>query len=116
MSGRVHSGSLRPGPPMRAVRAAMADIVESEGILSFINSYTTKALNADKKYTFRLTPTTAEISSYMVDAIKRQVPDAKSVVTLSPNDDSGKEVFGPGSSLGEIVAFIRTNVPALRTI
>lgn len=71
---------------------ATADIVESEGILSFINSYTTKALNADKKYTFRLTPTTAEISSYMVDAIKRQVPDAKSVVILSPNDDSGKEV------------------------
>lgn len=71
---------------------ATADIVEGEGILSFINSYTTKALNADKKYTFRLTPTTAEISSYMVDAIKRQVPDAKSVVILSPNDDSGKEV------------------------
>ncbi len=71
---------------------ATADIVESEGVLSFINSYTTKALNADKKYTFRLTPTTAEISSYMVDAIKRQVPDAKSVVILSPNDDSGKEV------------------------
>ena len=71
---------------------ATADTFEGAGVLSFINSYTTRALNADKPNTYRLTPTTAEISSYMVDSIHRQVPGAKSVAIISPNDDSGKEV------------------------
>jgi len=71
---------------------AVSDITEGEGVLSFINSYTMKALNSGKKFTFRLTPTTAEISSYMVAEISKRLPEMKSVVIVSPNDDSGKEV------------------------
>lgn len=54
----------------------------------------------------------------------REIDDVLIIVGGIVTDDARKElsdlgiegVFGPGSSLGEIITFIKTNVPALRTI
>lgn len=54
----------------------------------------------------------------------REIDDVLVIVGGIVTDEARKElsalgiegVFGPGSSLGEIISFIKTNVPALRTI
>jgi branched-chain amino acid transport system substrate-binding protein len=71
---------------------AIADTTESNKVIVLSNSYTMKALSAQKPYTFRLTPTTAETAEPMVAFIAKDSPDAKTVAVISPNDESGKEV------------------------
>lgn len=85
------------GPLGSVPMLAIADITESAGVLVLSNSYTMKALNPSKKFTFRLTPTTAENAGPMVDFLAKQLPNAKSVAILSPNDESGKEVVSHAS-------------------
>ena len=80
------------GPLGSVSMLAIADITESNKVLVFSNSYTVKALNKNKPYTFRLTPTTAENSIPMIAYIAKANPSLKSVVIVSPNDESGKEV------------------------
>lgn len=54
----------------------------------------------------------------------REIDDVLIIVGGIVTDEARKElsdlgikgVFGPGSSLGEIISFIKTNAPALRTI
>ncbi|GIK80516.1 MAG: branched-chain amino acid ABC transporter substrate-binding protein [Alphaproteobacteria bacterium] len=80
------------GPLGSVSMLAIADTTESNKVLVLSNSYTMKALSKDKPYTFRLTPTTAENSDPMVAFIAKDLPDAKTVAIISPNDESGKEV------------------------
>lgn len=80
------------GPLGSVPMLAIADITESAKVMVLSNSYTSKALNAQKPFTFRLTPTTAETAGPMVAFIAKDNPNAKSVAVISPNDESGKEV------------------------
>jgi branched-chain amino acid transport system substrate-binding protein len=80
------------GPLGSVPMLAIADITEGAKALVLSNSYTMKALSKEKPFTFRLTPTTAEISEEMVAFIAKDKPNLKSVAIISPNDESGKEV------------------------
>lgn len=81
------------GPLGSVPMLAIAGITEPAEVLVLSNSYTSKALNPSKKYTFRLTPTTAEFAAPMIDFLaKDALKGIKSVVIMSPNDDTGKEV------------------------
>ncbi len=80
------------GPLGSVSMLAIADITEGAKAMVLSNTYTSKALNPQKPYTFRLTPTTVETSGPMVAHIAKTYPNAKSVAVIGPNDESGKEV------------------------
>lgn len=80
------------GPLGSAPMLAIAEVTESSKVLVLSNSYTTKALNQDKKYTFRLSPTTAEFSAPLIKWVGENYPNLKTAAIFSPNDESGKEV------------------------
>jgi len=80
------------GPIGSVPMLAMADVTESNKVLVFSNSYTTKALGAKKPHTFRLTPTSQEFSLPFLQWLAKNRPQLKTVVTFGPNDESGKEV------------------------
>jgi branched-chain amino acid transport system substrate-binding protein len=80
------------GPIGSVPMLAMADVTESNKVLVFSNSYTTKALSAKKPHTFRLTPTSQEFSLPFLQWLAKNRPQLKTVVTFGPNDESGKEV------------------------
>jgi branched-chain amino acid transport system substrate-binding protein len=80
------------GPIGSVPMLAMADVTESNKVLVFSNSYTTKALSPKKPHTFRLTPTSMEFSLPFLQWIAKNRPQLKTTVTIGPNDESGKEV------------------------
>jgi branched-chain amino acid transport system substrate-binding protein len=80
------------GPIGSVPMLAMADVTESNKVLVFSNSYTTKALSQKKPHTFRLTPTSQEFSLPFLQWLAKNRPQLKTVVTFGPNDESGKEV------------------------
>jgi branched-chain amino acid transport system substrate-binding protein len=80
------------GPIGSVPMLAMADVTESNKVLVFSNSYTSKALSAKKPHTFRLTPTSQEFSLPFLQWLAKNRPQLKTVVTFGPNDESGKEV------------------------
>jgi branched-chain amino acid transport system substrate-binding protein len=80
------------GPIGSVPMLAMADVTESNKVLVFSNSYTTKALGPKKPHTFRLTPTSLEFSLPFLQWIAKNRPQLKTTVTFGPNDESGKEV------------------------
>ena len=80
------------GPIGSVPMLAMADVTESNKVLVFSNSYTTKALSAKKPHTFRLTPTSMEFSLPFLQWIAKNQPQLKTTAIVGPNDESGKEV------------------------
>lgn len=80
------------GPLGSVPMLAMADVTESNKVLVFSNSYTTKALSAKKPHTFRLTPTSMEFSLPFLQWIAKNRPGIKTTAIVGPNDESGKEV------------------------
>lgn len=81
------------GPLGSVPMLAIADVTEGNKVLVLSNSYTSKALNAKKPYTFRLTPTSAEFVGPMIAWIAKQRPKLKTAAIISPNDETGKEVM-----------------------
>jgi branched-chain amino acid transport system substrate-binding protein len=80
------------GPIGSVPMLAMADVTESNKVLVFSNSYTTKALSAKKPHTFRLTPTSMEFSLPFLQWVAKAKPNLKTTAIFGPNDESGKEV------------------------
>ena len=80
------------GPLGSVPMLAIADVTESNKVLVFSNSYTTKALGPKKPHTFRLTPTSMEFSLPFLQWIAKNQPQLKTVAIVGPNDESGKEV------------------------
>jgi branched-chain amino acid transport system substrate-binding protein len=80
------------GPIGSVPMLAMADVTESNKVLVFSNSYTTKALSPKKPHTFRLTPTSMEFSLPFLQWIAKNRPELKTTAIVGPNDESGKEV------------------------
>jgi branched-chain amino acid transport system substrate-binding protein len=80
------------GPLGSVPMLAIADVTESNKVLVFSNSYTTKALSAKKPHTFRFTPTSLEFSLPFLQWVAKNRPNLKTAATIGPNDESGKEV------------------------
>jgi branched-chain amino acid transport system substrate-binding protein len=80
------------GPLGSVPMLAIADVTESNKVLVFSNSYTTKALSAKKPHTFRLTPTSMEFSEPFLKWLAKNHPQLKTTAIFGPNDESGKEV------------------------
>jgi branched-chain amino acid transport system substrate-binding protein len=80
------------GPIGSVPMLAMADVTESNKVLVFSNSYTTKALGPKKPHTFRLTPTSMEFSLPFLQWVVKNNPRLKTTALVGPNDESGKEV------------------------
>lgn len=80
------------GPIGSVPMLAMADVTESNKVLVFSNSYTTKALSPKKPHTFRLTPTSMEFSLPFLQWLAKNRPELKTTAIVGPNDESGKEV------------------------
>ena len=80
------------GPLGSVPMLAIADVTESNKVLVFSNSYTTKALDAKKPHTFRLTPTSVEFSEPFLAWVAKAKPHLKTTAIFGPNDESGKEV------------------------
>jgi len=77
------------GPLGSASALAIKPIVEDAGVLALVNSYSPETLAGNPKYIYRVLPTGAEFNKPMVDWVKKNHPDYKKVVVISPNDQTG---------------------------
>ena len=76
------------GPLGSASGLAVKPIYEQNKVLGLVNTYTPQML-ADVNYIFRVLPTTAEIVEPMVEWIKKNKPEVKTVALIAPNDQTG---------------------------
>jgi branched-chain amino acid transport system substrate-binding protein len=72
-----------------AATLAVKPLFEKNKILAIIGAYTEKALDADTKYLFRGFPTTLEYGTQIVDWLKKNKPDLKTIAHLEANDETG---------------------------
>lgn len=79
------------GPVGSAAVLAIQPITEKNKVIVLTLGFTSKALGADKPYTFRPNVTTAEVSQPQIDwLVKSQ--GLKKVGALFPNDETGQQI------------------------
>ena len=70
---------------------AIQPITEENGVITMTLGFTAQALTADKPYTFRPNPTTAEVAQPQIDWIVK-TQGVKTVGALFPKDETGEAI------------------------
>ena len=70
---------------------AIQPITEEAGVITMTLGFTGQALSADKPYTFRPNPTTAEVAQPQIDWLVAN-QNIKTVGALFPNDETGEAI------------------------
>lgn len=77
------------GPMGSASVLAVRPLLEKNRIVAILGAYSEKALDSTTKYTFRGFPTQVEFAGPIVDWLKKNKPELKTVADLEPNDETG---------------------------
>ena len=82
------------GPLSSAATLAIQETTEKNKILMLTACWSRDAISAKKPFTFRMYITAAEAAPGVIEWVKKNHPNAKTVVTIAPNDASGWAVGG----------------------
>jgi len=77
------------GPMGSASTLAVKPLFEKNKVLAIIGAYSEKALDANTRYSFRGFPTQVEFVAPIVEWLKKNKPELKTVAELEPNDETG---------------------------
>jgi branched-chain amino acid transport system substrate-binding protein len=77
------------GPMGSAGVLAVEPLYEKNKVLAIIGSWSDKALTKDTKYVFRGFPTLIELGRPMVQWVRKNRPELKTIADINPNDESG---------------------------
>jgi len=77
------------GPMGSAATLAVKPLLEQNKVVAIIGAYSEKALDANTKYSYRGFPTQVEFVGPIVQWLKKNKPDLKSVAQIDPNDETG---------------------------
>jgi len=77
------------GPMGSAATLAVKPLFEQNKVLAIIGAYSEKALDANTRYSYRGFPTQVEFVGPIVQWLKKNKPDLKSVAQIDPNDETG---------------------------
>ncbi len=93
------------GPISSASALAMQETTENEKVLMLADSWSKKVLGPNKPFTLRAYMTGVEGTPLLVKWLSKAFPEAKSVVTLGPNDASGWSITEDAEN-----AYSKTNI------
>lgn len=77
------------GPLGSASVLAVTPLYESNKIIGLVGSWSPKTLDKNSKYTYRSWPTNTEFAAKIVDWVKKNKPELKTVAQIEPNDETG---------------------------
>ena len=77
------------GPMGSASTLAVKPLFEKNKVIAIIGAYSEKALDANTRYSFRGFPTQVEFVAPIVEWLKKNKPELKTVAELEPNDETG---------------------------
>lgn len=77
------------GPMGSAATLAVKPLFEQNKVVAIIGAYSEKALDANTRYSYRGFPTQVEFVGPIVQWLKKNKPDLKSVAQIDPNDETG---------------------------
>lgn len=77
------------GPMGSAATLAVKPLFEQNKVVAIIGAYSEKALDANTKYSYRGFPTQVEFVGPIVQWLKKNKPELKSVAQIDPNDETG---------------------------
>ena len=77
------------GPMGSAATLAVKPLFEQNKVVAIIGGYSEKALDANTKYSYRGFTTQVEFAGPIVQWLKKNKPEMKSVAQIDPNDETG---------------------------